>query len=127
MFIKATSQRQLQMAHFAVSKAIKAGRLCKPDRCSSCRKVKRVVAHHEDYNKQLEVIWLCRKCHVREHYKSGFSNVTKLVRIEDDVVTLLERYYKQFPMKSTTPQQVNGFLRDALRDKLSKHPKGHNK
>ena len=26
-----------------------------------------VEAHHEDYSKPLEVIWLCRECHLEHH------------------------------------------------------------
>jgi hypothetical protein len=35
--------------------------------CEVCEKNKLLQGHHEDYNKPLEVIWLCSRCHADEH------------------------------------------------------------
>lgn len=41
-----------------------------PDTCSMCGvKSSDIHAHHIDYNKPLEVVWLCRECHLAEHGK----------------------------------------------------------
>jgi len=53
------------LAHTAVSTAIRAGRLQKMP-CVFCSE-KIVHAHHKDYSKPLDVIWLCPKCHHRLH------------------------------------------------------------
>lgn len=47
-----------------VNNAIAKGLLLKPMYCSDCDKYDRIEAHHEDYNKPLEIIWLCKKCHI---------------------------------------------------------------
>lgn len=52
-------------AHQAVQKALKSGRLKKRS-CTICRK-KRAHAHHDDYSKVLDVIWLCHKHHLERH------------------------------------------------------------
>lgn len=49
----------------ASSNAIRDGRLI-PQPCVKCG-VKITEAHHEDYSKPLEVIWLCRKHHLEIH------------------------------------------------------------
>ena len=36
--------------------------------CRDCGALK-VEAHHEDYSKPLEIIWLCKRCHARLHLK----------------------------------------------------------
>ena len=41
-----------------------AGKIVKPLKCSNCNQVTRLEAHHEDYLKPLEVIFLCKGCHV---------------------------------------------------------------
>jgi hypothetical protein len=55
------------MARRIVRNALLSGRLIKPRACTRCDKIqKRIIdlhAHHEDYSKPLEVIWLCRACH----------------------------------------------------------------
>jgi ssDNA-binding Zn-finger/Zn-ribbon topoisomerase 1 len=52
-------------AHSAVSNAVRDGRLFK-EPCLFCGGEK-VHAHHRDYRKPLDVIWLCPKCHHRLH------------------------------------------------------------
>jgi alpha-beta hydrolase superfamily lysophospholipase len=59
---------RLRMKHEArwqVGHAIEAGRL-KRESCKRCRAVK-AEAHHPDYYKPLEIVWLCRTCHRAEH------------------------------------------------------------
>jgi hypothetical protein len=57
--------------HGIVAKAVKSGELEKPDVCSECGVGGRIQGHHEDYDKPLEVIWLCQKCHMGKHKKGG--------------------------------------------------------
>lgn len=38
-------------------------KIIKPIVCSRCGKIDRITAHHDDYSKPLEVIWLCYECH----------------------------------------------------------------
>lgn len=52
-------------AHNAVARAIKKGVLV---RCSCVRcGEQKSLAHHEDYDKPLEVMWLCQPCHKQRH------------------------------------------------------------
>ena len=53
-------------ARTAVNNAIRDGRL-KRKACKYCG-AKKVQAHHHDYSKPLDVVWLCFKCHrEKEH------------------------------------------------------------
>jgi hypothetical protein len=52
-------------AHYAVSNAIRDGRLAKQP-CTICGELK-THAHHRDYGKPLDVTWLCVKCHTLIH------------------------------------------------------------
>ena len=54
-----------QHAHNQVSKAIKNGTLIKVP-CVRCFSEKS-LAHHEDYDKPLDVMWLCQPCHKQRH------------------------------------------------------------
>jgi len=47
--------------------AIANGELKKPKTCEQCDKEDTIHGHHCDYNKPLEVMWLCVKCHVKWH------------------------------------------------------------
>lgn len=51
-------------AHKAVANAIKAGKL-KRMNCIKCGE--KAQAHHDDYSKPLDVIWLCPKHHSLRH------------------------------------------------------------
>ena len=51
-------------ARGAVHRAIKNGTLIKPAWCMTCGKEADIIeAHHADYSKPLDVIFLCKKCH----------------------------------------------------------------
>jgi hypothetical protein len=58
-------------AHMIVYRALKAGKILKlpckicEDFCSQ--------AHHENYNKPLEIIWLCQKHHDERHAQLGWG------------------------------------------------------
>ena len=58
-----------------VRHSITLGLLERPDVCSECGKVGKIDAHHEDYFKPLDVMWLCRGCHKTLH--GGFRNANK--------------------------------------------------
>jgi len=49
-----------------VNAAIRDGKL-KPSPCVRCGFALGVQAHHEDYSKPLDVMWLCTKCHGERH------------------------------------------------------------
>lgn len=57
------------VAHRKVAWAVKTGKLVSPKQCENCLEERKLDAHHDDYSKPLEVIWICRKCHRREHSK----------------------------------------------------------
>jgi hypothetical protein len=53
-------------ARWAVSNAIRRGKLFKPGACSQCHfefEPHLIQAHHEDYSRPLDVIWACAVCH----------------------------------------------------------------
>jgi len=52
-------------AHNAVSRAIVKGILERRP-CCRCGSEK-ALAHHEDYDKPLDVMWLCQPCHKQRH------------------------------------------------------------
>jgi ribosomal protein S27AE len=52
-------------AHVAVAKAIRNGLLVRCP-CVRCGEQKS-LAHHEDYDKPLDVMWLCQPCHKQRH------------------------------------------------------------
>ena len=54
-------------ARSAVTNAVRDGRLIKPDTCESCNNKCNPHGHHCDYNKPLDVMWLCVSCHNKWH------------------------------------------------------------
>jgi len=73
-----TKRKRVQ--HFT-DKAIKKGILIRPVRCEKCRETQEfsdgrngIQAHHTDYDKPLDVIWLCQKCHHEWHKHNSVVN-----------------------------------------------------
>ena len=67
--IKACAKKPTKKnAYRAVEAAIRAGIIVRPRVCSGCGcpdTEHRIEAHHYDYAKPLDVIWLCTPCHRR--------------------------------------------------------------
>ena len=53
------------LAHNQIARAIRNGSLVRQP-CIRCGEAKS-LAHHEDYDKPLEVVWLCQPCHKQRH------------------------------------------------------------
>jgi hypothetical protein len=60
MYIK---HKEKWIARAKTRYAISKGIIKKPTKCEVCELVKPLQAHHEDYSKPLEVIFLCYSCH----------------------------------------------------------------
>lgn len=57
----------------AVNNAVRDGKLVKPESCQECGIKTRIHGHHDDYDKKLEVIWLCPVCHKERHKMLGWG------------------------------------------------------
>ena len=58
-----------------VSAALVRGDLIRPSCCSLCKMERRKIqAHHIDYGKPFDVIWVCTKCHGKAHESSSPLN-----------------------------------------------------
>lgn len=61
-----TQYPERRAAHITAGNAIRDGRLI-PQPCERCGEKNHTHAHHEDYSKPLDVMWLCRPCHGKRH------------------------------------------------------------
>lgn len=64
-------------------RAVKKGDLVRPDSCECCGKKTKPEGHHPDYNKALEVLWLCKRCHSDIHCRVLFTDEVELSK-EDE-------------------------------------------
>ena len=79
-------------AHMLVMHAMRNGTLQNED-CALCREVK-TEAHHEDYTKPIEAIWLCNPCHRELHRKKRSEENKELIilatKLREDGLTYKE-------------------------------------
>ncbi len=58
-------------ARYAVSNALRDGKLKRGTECFFCAATGKLHAHHHDYSKPLDVFWLCPPCHGKLHVVNG--------------------------------------------------------
>ena len=56
-------------ARYTLANALKNGKIMKSLNCDECKIKEKLQAHHHDYSKPLDVIWLCTTCHAKVHSK----------------------------------------------------------
>jgi hypothetical protein len=54
-------------ARTKVGNDLRDGKIVKPTYCSRCNGTGRIEAHHPDYDFPLNIVWLCKSCHHKEH------------------------------------------------------------
>jgi hypothetical protein len=65
------SNPEKRAAHTILNNSVRRGLIEKPLSCSCCGEFypSRIIhAHHEDYSKPLDVIWMCAYCHADHHW-----------------------------------------------------------
>ena len=67
--IKESRRTIVGKARWKLSKAISQGIITRPSNCSKCLKNCKPHGHHTDYNKPIDVVWLCSLCHGKVHSK----------------------------------------------------------
>lgn len=68
---KREAEPQKYKARNAVNNALRDGRLVRSETCFFCQSSTRLQAHHPDYNRLLDVVWLCSSCHGKLHHLTG--------------------------------------------------------
>jgi hypothetical protein len=64
--------KRAQHAISMVNSAVMRGALVRPLACPQCGSRRKIEAHHADYDKPLDVIWLCKRCHAKLHVALRF-------------------------------------------------------
>lgn len=63
----AKKNKHKKNAHNIVARALMNGNITRPLSCEVCGSSSKLQAHHNDYNRPLEVVWLCVPCHAKAH------------------------------------------------------------
>jgi ribosomal protein S27AE len=74
------SHPERRRAERTIHRMVLSGKIERPRHCSRCGSSSRKIeAHHEDYSKPTEVVWLCSKCHGDTRRKPMITKTQKTV------------------------------------------------
>jgi len=100
-------------AHGEVGYAIQTGKLVRQP-CERCGTTEHVVAHHEDYSKPLDVVWLCKHHHKERHMEIDRENKNKP---KPDMINHPPHYTQggietiEYIRAKLSPEEYVGYLR----------------
>ena len=83
-------------ANNLLEQAIEDGKISNPRQCEQCGDTRRfadgrtaIQGHHTDYNRPLDVMWLCQKCHHEWHKQHKPIKKESHGSHEDDVIDII--------------------------------------
>lgn len=83
-YSRSPGQREREWANAAVVRAVRSGKLVRPESCQRCGASGRIHGHHPDYSQPLVVEWLCVPCHGTEHKQlRAAANEARRARLKD--------------------------------------------
>jgi hypothetical protein len=67
-----------RLAQYRLRNAIKFKKISRPNKCSLCSRECIPFGHHSNYDKPLNVTWVCRYCHMQIHSKLTSAQVESI-------------------------------------------------
>ena len=104
-----------QMAYYTVKIALQNGDLIRPCRCQECGKDCFPDAHHEDYSKPLDIMWLCDSCHSRKNPNS-FKPLMPMYYEFSQTKDFFRNEQRKCPVSSAPEPEKNSAPRRQKRD-----------
>lgn len=80
--VYANSDKRKVKARAILNCKIRYGKIIKPENCEVCKEKQKLQAHHDDYDKPLEVKWLCRRCHDLLHRKLKYDTTCTTIYLD---------------------------------------------
>ena len=68
-------------AYGKLQRGVVSLRVARPSSCPICGSTSRIVGHHADYSKPLDVTWMCSRCHARMHLATDKTPILKAERV----------------------------------------------
>ena len=70
-------------ARSLINNSIASGKSVKPKTCSNCGLETDIHGHHTDYSKPFDVMWLCPRCHMRQHRIESGREIVPVIATPD--------------------------------------------
>ena len=107
-----------------VKKAEEDGVIIRPLLCEACEREKFLIRHHRDYNKPLDVTWLCYSCHSKEHHTRKIlgrrSNTVlrrKIIQVASDVWEKIRKESKKQSKKTNRTVTMGDIVAESFKEK----------